>query len=199
MVIRSGASAIGLVSDMPSGPGVIPEKAITEIARIVPPGIATFLLTSATNPVQIVAQQRRNLVNVIQLCDQLLVDAYPLLRESLPGIGLVQVVHITGPEALDEALAVAPHVDALLLDSGNRSLPVKELGGTGRTHDWSISAKIVDRCGVPVYLAGGLRPDNVAEAIKTVKPFAVDVCSGVRTDDSLDESKLTAFVDAVSG
>lgn len=199
MAIRHGASAVGLVSDMPSGPGVIHEKVITEIARTVPPGIATFLLTSATNPVQIVAQQRHCMTSVIQLCDWLPMDAYPLLRESLPGIGLVQVVHITGPEALDEALAVAPHVDALLLDSGNRSLPVKELGGTGRTHDWSVSAQIVTQCGVPVYLAGGLAPENIAKAIKKVMPFAVDVCSGVRTDGMLDEAKLAAFVEAVGG
>jgi phosphoribosylanthranilate isomerase len=92
---------------------------------------------------------------------------------------------------------VAPEVDALLLDSGNQSLPVKELGGTGRTHDWSVSRRIVEAAPVPVYLAGGLTPDNVGEAVRRVRPFGVDVCSGVRSGGRLDEARLAAFAAAV--
>ena len=115
----------------------------------------------------------------------------------MPGIKLVQVIHVTGPESVEEALRVAPHVDALLLDSGNQSLKVKELGGTGRVHDWSLSERIVKSVPRPVYLAGGLKPDNVGEAIRRVRPFGVDVCSGLRTDGSLDEAKVAAFFAAV--
>lgn len=195
--IRQGASAIGLVSEMPSGPGVIPEARIAEISAVVPPSVSTFLLTSSVSFTEIVAQQRRCRVDTIQLCDRFEPGLYASLREALPGISLVQVIHVTGEGSVREAAAVAGSVDALLLDSGNSSLPVKELGGTGRTHDWALSARIVERSPVPVFLAGGLNAENVAEAIRTVRPFGVDVCSGVRTADVLDERKLTDFMDRV--
>jgi len=92
---------------------------------------------------------------------------------------------------------MGPYVDAILLDSGNPSLPVKVLGGTGKTHDWSLSKEIVDRCGKPVFLAGGLKAENVREAIERVRPYAVDICSGVRTNGLLDEKKLAPFMNEV--
>lgn len=190
MAIRHGASALGLVSEMPSGPGVIPEKTIAEIAQSIPPGVSSFLLTSKQNVPAIIAQQRRCRTNTLQICDRLAAERYHDLREALPGIALVQVVHITGEESVNEAVTVAPHVDALLLDSGNQSLPIKELGGTGRVHDWSLSRKIRELVDVPVFLAGGLRPDNVGAAVKQVGPFGIDICSGVRSNGNLDEKKL---------
>ena len=197
MAIAAGASAIGLVSEMPSGPGVIPEALIAEIAARVPAGIDTFLLTGAQDPHEIAAQQRRTGVATIQICDDLPEGGLPELRAALPGIALVQVVHVDGEEAVERAARVAPLVDAILLDSGNQKLAVKELGGTGRRHDWAISRRIRDAAGVPVYLAGGLRAENVAEAIATVAPFGLDVCSGVRRDGRLDAARLEAFFAAV--
>ena len=197
LAIRYGASALGLVSAMPSGPGVIDEDAIRKIASTVPPGVATFLLTSRQDAASILAQQRRTGVNTIQICDRLERGSHADLRSAAPGIGIIQVVHVTGPEAIDEAVAVAPRVDALLLDSGNQALRVKELGGTGRRHDWAISRAIRERVDVPIYLAGGLRPENVPEAVETVGPFGLDVCSGVRSDGRLDEEKLRRLVAAI--
>ncbi len=191
--IGHGASALGLVSAMPSGPGPISEELIREIAAQVPPPIATFLLTASQDADEIIAQQRRCRTNTLQLVDRLISGSYRDLRRALPGIALVQVVHVTGEESVEEALALAPHVDALLLDSGNPSLPVKELGGTGRTHDWSLSRRICDEAAAPVFLAGGLTPENVAEAVRKVHPFGLDLCSGVRTDDRLDADKLARF------
>ncbi|OJT17197.1 N-(5'-phosphoribosyl)anthranilate isomerase [Archangium sp. Cb G35] len=191
--IRAGASALGLVSSMPSGPGVISEALIAEIAVTVPPPIGTFLLTCSQDARDIVAQQRRCRTNTVQLCDRLTTGTYADLRGAMPGISLVQVIHVTGEESLEESLSVAPHVDALLLDSGNQSLAVKELGGTGRVHDWSISRRIREQAGVPVFLAGGLRPENVGEAIRQVGPFGLDLCSGVRTEGRLDTEKLGRF------
>ena len=197
LAVRCGASALGLVSAMPSGPGVISEKLIAEIAPTVPPGVATFLLTCLQSAQAIIAQQRRLRTNTIQICDTLAQGTYDELRDALPGIKLVQVIHVGGEESIAEAVGVAPHVDALLLDSGNQKLAVKELGGTGRRHDWAISRRIRDAVGVPLFLAGGLNAANVREAIETVRPFGVDVCSGVRTEGRLDAEKLAAFVVAL--
>jgi phosphoribosylanthranilate isomerase len=194
--VRAGASALGLVSHMPSGPGVIEDALIAEIARSVPPPIATFLLTSRTGVQEIIAQHAHCRTSTIQIVDRLVRGTHSDLRAALPGIRLVQVIHVTGEESIDEAARVAPEVDALLLDSGNQSLAVKELGGTGRTHNWAISRRIREAVDVPVFLAGGLKPENIAEAIMQVGPFGLDVCSGVRTNGRLDEAKLAAFMRA---
>ena len=198
MAIEAGAAALGLVSMMPSGPGVITEETIARIAARVPPPVATFLLTSRLDVHSIVAQQKRTGVNTLQIVDRLETGAHQELRAALPGIALVQVIHVRGPDAIEESLAAAPHVDAILLDSGNPTLAVKELGGTGRTHDWSISRRIREAMAVPVFLAGGLNSANVGEAIRHVAPFGIDVCSGVRTEGRLDAAKLADFIRAVS-
>jgi len=198
LAIEHGASAVGLVSAMPSGPGPIPEELIAEIAGTIPPGVSSFLLTCQEDIDAIVDQQRRTRVNTIQVCDRLPPGSYARLREELPGVSLVQVVHVNGPEAVEEAIAIAPEVDAILLDSGNQSLPIKELGGTGRTHDWRLSRAIRESVAVPLYLAGGLKPENVAAAIREVRPFGVDVCSGLRTEGRLDPQKLTAFFQEIA-
>lgn len=198
LAIRWGASALGLVSEMPSGPGVISEERIAEIARTVPPGVSTFLLTSRTDVPSIVAQQRRTGVDTLQIVDELASGAHEELRRSLPGVRLVQVIHVVDEGSLEQAKNVAPHVDAILLDSGNPNLSVKELGGTGRTHNWVISRGIRDAIDKPLFLAGGLNPSNVRDAVEQVTPYGLDICSGVRTDGQLDEGKLQSFIENAS-
>ncbi len=199
LAVECGASALGLVSHMPSGPGVIADELIAEIAATIPPAIGTFLLTSRTTVAGIVEQQRFCRTNTIQICDRLTRGTHRDLKDALPGISVVQVIHVSGPEAVEEAARISPHVDAILLDSGNQKLAVKELGGTGRTHDWRLSRAIRERIGIPLFLAGGLTPENVGQAIEEVGPFALDVCSGVRTDGKLNASKLKQFFAAVRG
>ena len=198
VAIAHGASALGLVSDMPSGPGVVSDALIAEIIATVPPPIGTFLLTSARAAEAIIAQQVRMRPTTLQLVDHLSADVHLALRDALPGITLVQVVHVEDEDSVDYALRAAPSVDALLLDSGRRKAPVKELGGTGRTHDWSLSRRIRDGAGKPVFLAGGLRAENVGDAIRAVAPFGLDLCTGVRTNDALDPVKLAAFMRRVA-
>jgi phosphoribosylanthranilate isomerase len=197
--MRAGASALGLVSRMPSGPGVIDEATIARVAARVPPGVSAFLLTCEQDVEALVAQQRRLRVGTLQLCDWVGPERLEGLRQALPGIKLVQVVHVRGEVSLREAVEAAPHVDALLLDSGNPDLAVKELGGTGRRHDWAISRRIREESPVPLFLAGGLTPANVREAIAEVGPYGLDVCSGVRSGGALDERKLYAFMEAAAG
>jgi len=197
LAVTYGASALGLVSHMPSGPGVISDQQIAEIASSVPPPIGTFLLTSRQKVSDIIAQHRFCRTNCIQICDHLTGGTHRELKNTLPGISIVQVIHVIGPESVDEACAVAPNVDAILLDSGNQKVAVKELGGTGKTHDWTLSRQIRESIDVPMFLAGGLTPGNVAQAIREVGPFGLDICSGVRTNGKLDEAKLRRFFAAV--
>jgi phosphoribosylanthranilate isomerase len=195
--VSFGASALGLVAAMPSGPGPIPDDLILGIAAAVPPPVATFLLTCETRAEAIIAHHRRTLTNTLQLVDAPAPGACAAIRGALPAIKIVQVIHIRDERSIDEALPAAEQVDALLLDSGNPALAVKELGGTGRVHDWRLSRKIVEQSPIPVFLAGGLCAANVRQAIDRVQPFGVDVCSGVRTNGKLDPKKLDAFFSAV--
>ncbi len=193
LAINYGANALGLVSEMPSGPGVISEDLIEEIVAAVPSSIDTFLLTSKTNADSIIEQHRKCKTTTLQIVDRVSFDVYKKLREELTTVKIVQVIHVMGEESIEEAKKVSQLVDALLLDSGNQKLKVKELGGTGRTHDWTISRQIRDAVSVPVYLAGGINAHNVLEAIKEVEPFGVDLCSSVRENGRLSEKRLKEF------
>ena len=198
LAVDCGATALGFVSRMPSGPGPIDETLIASIVPHVPAGIATFLLTSETTAPPIIEQQRRTGVNTLQLVDAVEPGTYAALRAALPGVSIVQVIHVSDRDSVEEAVGVSADVDALLLDSGNPRLAVKELGGTGRVHDWMLSREIRSRVSVPVYLAGGLNASNVAEAIAIVRPFGVDVCSGLRTGGALVREKVEAYVQAIT-
>ncbi|MCR9097683.1 MAG: phosphoribosylanthranilate isomerase [bacterium] len=197
LAIRHGATDLGLVAAMPSGVGTIPDERITEIARAIEPPTRRFLLTAETTAEGIAEAVERAGVDTVQIVDRLPAGTHAPLRERLPETTLVQVVHMRGEPDVEAAGEVAPLVDELLLDTGNPDARTKELGGTGRPHDWSLSAAVVASVDCPVYLAGGLRPDNVEAAIARVRPAGVDLCNGIRTDGRLDESKLVAFMAAV--
>lgn len=194
MAIECGASAIGLVARMPSGPGPISDEQINRIAKTVPPPIATFMLTCETSAKEIIRHHHRTNTNTIQIVDALSDGTYREIKTALPAVRIVQVIHVIDESSVEEAFAISENVDALLLDSGNPRLKVKELGGTGRVHNWKLSRKIVERAKCPVFLAGGLTPENVRQAIEEVRPYAVDVCSGVRTDGNLDCRKVELFI-----
>ncbi len=197
LALELGASALGLVSAMPSGPGPIPEERIAAIAHAVRGRAETFLLTALTQAAAIAEQHARCGTTTLQLVDDVEPVERAELKTRLPHVAIVQVVHVRGPESLDRAREAAVHSDALLLDSGNPNAALKELGGTGRVHDWSVSRRIVESVPLPVWLAGGLQPLNVARAVSGVGPHGVDLCSGVRTADRLDRAKLARFVAAL--
>lgn len=192
--LEFGADAIGLVAKMPSGPGPISDELIKQIAQVVPPPIATFLLTSETSASGIIKHHYRANTNTIQIVDLLSEGTYSQIKEALPSVKIVQVIHVIDSKSVDLAIKLSESVDALLLDSGNPNLKIKELGGTGRVHNWKLSRQIRDNSKCPIFIAGGLNPDNVKQAIEEVRPYAIDVCSGVRTNGALDKYKLGAFV-----
>lgn len=199
MATAAGASLLGLVGAMPSGPGPISDKRIAEICRWAPPGIETVLLSSEITADGLVAHAAHCRPSVLQIVDDPEPGAYAALRAAHPALKLMQVIHVEDASAITRARAAAAHVDAILLDSGRPSAAVKELGGTGRTHDWAISARLVAAMDKPVFLAGGLNAENVLEAMTQVRPFGLDLCSRVRTADRLDQAKLTAFMKMVEG
>ena len=197
LALAAGAAALGFVMRMPSGPGPISETLARDIIATVPRGTPTFMLTSEIDADAIVAQLELTGANHVQIVDYVTPGTRRRIRAARPAIRIVQVVHVTGPESVDEAKLAAETSDAILLDSGNPAAKIKELGGTGRVHDWSVSRAIRDAIDVPLWLAGGLRAANVNDAIDAVQPYGVDVCSGVRTNGALDGAKLRAFVGAV--
>ena len=197
MALDHGADALGFVSAMPSGPGPIDDSTIVSLIAALLANTNTVLLTSRSKPADVVAHVKQCKPTTVQIVDAVPVDTYTALRAETPDVKIIQVIHVQGSESLEGALAVSQHVDAVLLDSGTTTGAVKKLGGTGQTHDWSVSRSIVEALSVPVWLAGGLNADNVADAIAHVQPFGVDLCTGVRTDKKLDEEKLAVFMKAV--
>jgi phosphoribosylanthranilate isomerase len=197
MAIEQGATALGLVGHMPSGPGIIGDELIKQIVKTIPPPISSFLLTSETNALDIIRHHKRVHTTTIQIVDELENRDYEMLRNELPNVKLVQVIHVIDDNSVKEAIAISKFVDAILLDSGNPNLQIKELGGTGHTHNWDLSRVIRKSIPIPLFLAGGLNKDNVRQAIEVVQPFGIDLCSGVRTNGMLDQKKLEAFFDVL--
>lgn len=196
MAAAAGADLIGLVGPMPSGPGVLEIVACREIADAAPAWVNPVLLTSSDDAASIAEDVRRAGVRAVQIVRHVAADVHAALARALPDVRRIQVIHVEGPEAPD-LIGAYPLADAFLLDSGRPS--AAQLGGTGRVHDWSVSAAFVAASPVPVFLAGGLTPRNVAEVLAQVRPFGVDICSGLRTDNRLDQGKLSAFMAAIEG
>lgn len=197
LALSYGASALGLVGQMPSGPGIISDQQILEITTSLPPMVSTFLLTSQTQPKAIIDHYKQVNTSTIQIVDQVETNVYEQIRNEFPHVKIVQVIHVLNSKSVQQAIDVSPYVDAILLDSGNPNLPTKELGGTGRIHNWDLSKTIRMKVDVPIILAGGINSNNVKQAIEHVQPFGVDLCSSVRTNGKLDENKLKLFFQAI--
>lgn len=197
LALSYGASALGLVGQMPSGPGIISDQQILEITTSLPPMVSTFLLTSETQPKAIIDHYKQVNTSTIQIVDQVETNVYEQIRNELPHVKIVQVIHVLNSKSVQQAIDVSPYVDAILLDSGNPNLPTKELGGTGRIHNWDLSKTIRMKVDVPIILAGGINSNNVKQAIEHVQPFGVDLCSSVRTNGKLDENKLKLVFQAI--
>jgi len=197
LAIAHGAAAIGLVGRMPSGPGIITDELINSIAKTVIPPIDSFLLTSETTAEAIIEHHNKVNTTTIQMVDALSGREYHKIREAIPHVKLVQVIHVLDEKAVQEAIEIAEWVDAILLDSGNPNLSTKVLGGTGKTHNWDLSKKIRENISIPTYLAGGINKDNIRMAIDHVQPYGIDLCSSVRTNGQLDERKLEELFKAL--
>jgi len=197
LAVSYGVDAIGLVGKMPSGPGPIEDDLIRSICKYTPPPVLPILLTSRSTGRDIVDHVIDTCVPAVQIVRQIDPGHYEFIRTRVPWLKCIQVIHVEDSASVKHALEYQSYADALLLDSGNSAPDSTILGGTGNRHDWSLSREIVEKSRLPVFLAGGLRADNIAEAIKTVRPFGVDLCSGLRDKHGLNEEKLSSFVTAV--
>ena len=197
LAVAYGAAAIGLVGRMPSGPGIITDELIHAIAKTVPPPTHTFLLTSETTTDNIIEHHKKVNTTTIQIVDALSGREYHKIREAIPNVQLVQVIHVLDEGSIKEAIEISEFLDAILLYSGNPNLPTKVLGGTGKTHNWDLSKKIREKISLPIFLAGGINKDNIKKAIEHVQPYGIDLCSSVRTNGQLDESKLEELFKAI--
>ncbi|MCO4771258.1 MAG: phosphoribosylanthranilate isomerase [Deltaproteobacteria bacterium] len=196
IAVAGGADLLGFVAPPLGGLGVIPVERIAELISLVPPGCVAVLLTGLTGFEDIANQVRLARPDGVQLVRSTTPETRRALREAFPGLRLLQVVHVHGEDAIDDALAAQEHSHGLVLDSAVLGGPTEQLGATGTTHDWSISARVVAAVDVPVYLAGGLSAANAAQARRVVGSFGLDLCSSVRTQGRLDQDKVSAFVAA---
>ena len=192
-----GVDLVGLVGPMPSGAGIVSPQVCREISDHAAAWVTPVLLTSSETAQDIRTDVEDANVRAVQLVRHVEPSVHRELAMTVPHVRRFQVIHVEDGTALDLIDVYAELADAFLLDSGRPS--AAELGGTGRVHDWDISAEFVRRSPLPVFLAGGLKPENVADALLKVQPFGLDICSGVRTpDDRLDPQKLRAFLAAIN-
>jgi len=196
LAVAAGADAVGLVGPMPTGPGPVDDETARRVAAAVPASVAPWLLTSEETPEAILAHAERCGATTVQIVRHVPPGHHDALAAMAPFLRRVQEIHVEDEAALDLVAAYADRPHTFLLDSGRPS--ASELGGTGRLHDWAVSARCVEAAARPVFLAGGLGPANAAEAIRHVRPFGLDVCSGLRDGaGALVPSLLMAFVAAV--
>ncbi|MFN8558227.1 MAG: phosphoribosylanthranilate isomerase [Dehalococcoidia bacterium] len=195
-VERAGADAIGFTLGLPTGPhNGLDEHGARAIIRALPPLIVPLLITYLVTAAEVVPLCRYLGVSTVQLHAPADPAEIAAMRAGLPGLKVILAVHVTGEEAVAEAVRVAPHADALILDTYDPA--TGRHGATGRTHDWAISRRIVEASPAPVILAGGLTPENVGAAVRQVRPWAVDVHTGVeRPDGATDHARVAAFVRA---
>ena len=191
---EAGADAVGcLVGLEHASPDQVSAATARAVYSVLPPFVARVLVTHQTTLGNVSELVRETGATAVQLHGEYPLVAVPALREAFPYLSILKCVHVTGEEAIAAARAAARVADAVLLDTKVRG----RIGGTGKTHDWSISAKIVETCPKPVILAGGLNPSNVADAIKRVRPWGVDTNSGTRATGGVkDHAKIRAFIAA---
>ncbi len=192
--IRLGADAIGLlVGQEHASRDFITPALAASIARQLPPFCAIVLATHINSVKEVLQLANFIGVNALQLHGDSTPEDIIQIRKNLPNIKIIKSVHVVDNKSTGAVGKYIGVVDAILLDTIN--LKTKQIGGTGKTHDWNISRKIVEEYDIPIVLAGGLSPDNVAEAVKFVKPYGVDVNTGTKGEDGFkDYGKLELFI-----
>ena len=174
-VAALGVDHVGVTPGQRGLPGEVDVALARAIVEAVRGRAVAVALTVESDPVAIEAMVRAVRPDILHLCGlagSLPPEAVRELRVRLSGLPIMQAVSVAGPESVDVALAYQGAADYLILDTQAPDIP--GIGASGATHDWSISREIVQRVRVPVILAGGLSPENVAQAARAVRPWGVD-------------------------
>jgi phosphoribosylanthranilate isomerase len=186
--VASGADAVGFVVEIPRSRRSIGRKEAKSLIRGLPPFVSSVVVMEPKSAAEAASIALDTGADVLQVNGTLAAEDLSTLREMVAARLVATVPAVPG--ALEEARRIAEVADALLVDSQEGG----KLGGTGAVHDWNLSADLVEAVGAPVILAGGLSPENVAEAIRAVGPYAVDVSTGVETEGRKDPAKIAAFL-----
>ncbi|WP_423999512.1 phosphoribosylanthranilate isomerase [Haloarcula salina] len=191
-VVAAGADAVGVIHGVPvDTPREVDEATAATLIDGVPPLVTGVLVTMPTTVQEAVTRVDAVEPDAVQVHDGLSPAELGALDSRITQ-SIVAVVAANAPDIED----YAAHADALLVDS----VDADGGGGTGETHDWERTREVVDSLDVPVVLAGGLTPENVAEAVETVGPFAVDVASGVESEGGRkDHDAVERFVRNATG
>ncbi len=192
--IEAGANTIGMLTGVPE---YVEDKISPETAKKIvvslPRGIRTVMVTHLLEVSKIVEIAEYTGISALQIHNDLSTEGMKSLREYVPNLELIKTIHVLDESAIEDAKVYESFSDIILLDTkaGER------IGGTGKTHDWNISKRIVEEVGIPVILAGGLNPRNINEAISKVKPAGIDANSGLENKDgSKDFDKIRIFAAA---
>ena len=193
--VDAGANTIGMLTGLlyPAEDEISPEKA-GSIAAALPDGIRPVLVTHILDPEEASEIAAFTGVSAVQIHNDMPADGLIRLRGLLPGVLIIKAIHVVDSDSITDARLYEKYADMLLLDTKTND----GIGGTGITHDWSISKRIVEAVHKPVILAGGLNPDNIEEAVALVRPAGIDANSGLENENgSKNFNKIRAF--AVAG
>ncbi len=186
--VKAGADAVGFIVGIPRSPRNISLEKAEKLIAEVPSDVESVVVAAPTKIGDLIRYAHLH-PDAVQIHEGYLSD--PLIRETLPGERLIRAVkaNLLAPAAAQEASKL---FDAILLDSFTEG----KCGGTGTVHDWTLSSKVrLSILPTPLILAGGLSPENVATAVRTVQPYGVDVSSGVESKPGIkDYQKMVNFV-----
>ncbi len=195
-----GADAIGLlVGQRHNSPDFISAAVARDISRALPPSVEAVLVTHIEEIDELERLLEQSGITTVQLHSEIAPNSVERLRGRLPYVKIFKSVSIISADSVAYPEAFEKLVDGFVLDSIN--VATGQLGGTGKTHDWSVSRQIVMRyLEIPIILAGGLNSENVRSAIEYVHPFGVDVNSGTKAPDGFkDARKMEEFIVQAKG
>ena len=193
--IRWGADALGFLVGQRHTSGDFIEAALArEIILRLPPFVSKVLVTHLLRAEEVLKLVDETCVDTVQLHGEIQPDQVREIRQRRAHLRILKSFHIVDEASVEYGLPYYAHVDAFVLDSLNAE--TGEIGGTGLVHDWAISRRVVSRYPIPIILAGGLNPENIREAIERVKPYGIDVNSGVKGASGFkDHAKVHAFIE----
>jgi phosphoribosylanthranilate isomerase len=193
LTINAGADAVGFITDVPlDSPRKITLAEASRLISKVPVFVTSVLVIMPKNTHEAMRMIQVARPEAVQIHNDLPLSELKKIRGT--GVKLIKTIPVWQDAQADTLIKQIQELygiaDAVLLDTARDG----KTGGTGIPHNWEVSSNVVMNAGIPVILAGGLKPENVREAVQCVRPYAVDTASGVETDSKKDEKKVMDFI-----